>query len=90
MAKKRKKKRERIPPLSLLDKGIYWCGTILVFLVAFFAVFIFEETTDAIAFRDVAVVAYNNDMNGFFVAPALLYGLFSALIFLGTAYDIKP
>ena len=61
MGKQRKARRRSLrPPLSLLDKSIYWTGFLvsLVFAGALY-IFIFR-LLDIIAFRDPSVIAYKS------------------------------
>ena len=90
MSKKSKKKnRSRRPPLSLLDKSIYWLGLILSFIFSLLFVYCFEDITGVIAFRDSAVVAYNSHASFLFVMPLLLYVEISALVFCISALESK-
>lgn len=61
MGKQRKARRRSLrPPLSLLDKSIYWAG-FLVSLVFAGALYIFIlRLLDIIAFRDPSVIAYKS------------------------------
>jgi hypothetical protein len=88
-SKKHKKKRGRMPPLSFFDKAIYWSGLVLLFCMGLGSAFLIEFTTDAIAFRDATVIAYNNDLSIYLVLPAVLYGFISAMIYLLCALDNK-
>lgn len=90
MSKKAKKKnRSCRPPLSLLDKSIYWLGLLLSVIFALLFVFCFEDITNAIAFRDSLVVAYNSHASFLFVMPLLLYVEISALVFCIMALEGK-
>lgn len=90
MSKKSKKKnRSCRPPLSLLDKSIYWLGLLLSVIFALLFVFCFEDITNAIAFRDSLVVAYNSHASFLFVMPLLLYVEISALVFCIMALEGK-
>lgn len=90
MSKKSKKKnRSRRPPLSLLDKSIYWLGLILSFILSLLFVYCFEDITGVIAFRDSAIVAYNSHASFLFVMPLLLYVEISALVFCISALESK-
>lgn len=90
MGKKSKKKnRNRRPPLSFLDKCIYWFILLLSFVFSLLLIFCFEDITTVIAFRNSSVVAYNNHASFLFVTPLLLYIEISALVFCITALDGK-
>jgi len=71
--KYKKKNRSRRPPLSLLDKCIYWAGLMLSMLLTLLLIFCYEGITNAIAFRDPRVVAYNSHASFLLVMPLLLY-----------------
>ena len=74
MGKQRKARRRSLrPPLSLLDKSIYWAGFLvsLVFAGALY-IFIFR-LLDIIAFRDPSVIAYKSHGTHLFTIPFLLY-----------------
>ena len=90
MSKKSKKKnRGRRPPLSLLDKSIYWLILLLSFIFSLLFVFCFEDITTAIAFQNTKVVAYNSHASFLFVMPLLLYVEISALVFCIMALEEK-
>ena len=63
MPKKAKKKVHKMPPLSLLDKLIYWT-ILLVLCVAYFGLLFGPfYLRDVIAFADEAVIAVENLTN---------------------------
>ena len=83
MGKQRKARRRSLrPPLSLLDKSIYWAGFLvsLVFAGALY-IFIFR-LLDIIAFRDPSVIAYKSHGTHLFTIPFLLYLGSSPFIFI--------
>lgn len=83
MGKQRKARRRSLrPPLSLLDKSIYWTGFLvsLVFAGALY-IFIFR-LLDIIAFRDPSVIAYKSHGTHLFTIPFLLYLGLSPFIFI--------
>ena len=83
MGKQRKARRRSLrPPLSLLDKSIYWAG-FLVSLVFAGALYIFIlRLLDIIAFRDPSVIAYKSHGTHLFTIPFLLYLGLSPFIFI--------
>lgn len=85
----KKKSRSCRPPLSLLDKSIYWLGLLLSFIFALLFLFCFEDITNAIAFRDSLVVAYNSHASFLLFMPLLLYIEISALVFCIMALEGK-
>lgn len=90
MSKKSKKENRSFrPPLSLLDKSIYWIGLILSFVFSLLFAYCFEDITGVIAFRDSAVVAYKSHASFLFVMPLLLYIECSALVFCIMALEGK-
>lgn len=85
----KKKSRSCRPPLSLLDKSIYWLGLLLSFIFVLLFLFCFEDITNAIAFRDSLVVAYNSHASFLLFMPLLLYIEISALVFCIMALEGK-
>ncbi len=76
MGKQRKARRRSLrPPLSLLDKSIYWTGFLvsLVFAGALY-IFIFR-LLDIIAFRDPSVIAYKKPWHPFVYNTLFYYTL---------------
>ena len=86
---KKHKKMDRMPPLSFLDKSIYWSAMVLLVVLGLGSPILYEVITDEIVFRDPTVIAYNNDMNGFLIGPALVYAFITGLICLATALESK-
>lgn len=92
MSRKSKHKnqiRSRRPPLSLLDKSIYWLGLFLPYILSLLFAFCFEDITAVIAFRDPSVVAYNSHASFLFVLPVLLYAEISASVYFISALESK-
>lgn len=85
--KSKKGNRSRRPPLSLLDKSIYWLGLLLSFLLSLLFGYCFEDITGIIAFQDSSVVAYKSHASFLFVMPVLLYVEISALVFCISALE---
>lgn len=84
---KRKKNKTQRPPLTLLDKSIYWIGFFLSFLFSLLLIYCFEDITNMIAFRDPAVVAFNSHLSFLFAAPVVLYFECSFAIIILIALD---
>lgn len=72
-SKNRKQMKSRRPPLSRLDKSIYWLGFFLSVIAAIFFGFCLKNIADAVAFRDSSVAAYKRHASFLFVLPVLLY-----------------
>lgn len=90
MGKKSKKhKRMFRPPLSTLDKSIYWLGLLLSFIGILLLGLCFEDITGVIAFQDPSVVAYSSHASFLFVLPLLGYVEISAAVFCITALEEK-
>lgn len=90
MSKKaKKKKRSRRPPLSLLDKSIYWVGLFLSFFLCLLFGYWLEDITGVIAFQDPSVVAYTSHASVLFGLPLPLYVEASAVVFCITALEMK-
>lgn len=87
--KSKKDRRKRRPPLSLLDKSIYWLGLFLSFILSLLFVYCLGSITDIIAFQDSSVVAYNSHVSFLFGMPVVLYVETSAFVFCIAALEGK-
>ena len=72
-SKFRNEQRGLRPPLSLLDKFVYYVAIILSFVLSLVVVFLFSDIWSYIAFRDAFAIAYQNRASFLFILPILLY-----------------
>ncbi len=72
----------KMPALSLLDKCLYNISFLLVFAVGVALALLYMLLCDYIAWSDPDTLAYVHRMNGFLVAPAILYFCVSCVIVL--------
>lgn len=91
MARKAKKKMHRMPPLSFVDKLIYWFLMALLF-AAYFALLIgVLMLRDKIAFRDSTVVAkYDHASLLWMLVPWMTFFLMTFILWLQPYQDRKP
>ena len=79
------------PPLSLLDKSIYFFGFLLSFVVTLLLVFAIQDARDTIAFQDEAVVAHSDHPSFLLAGLFIFYCEISAIgFFLGSMSERKP
>ena len=88
-SKFRNEQRGLRPPLSLLDKFVYYVAIILSFVLSLIVVFLFSDIWSYIAFRDTSVIAYQNRTSFLLILPILLYIEMSGLIFFTTNLESK-
>jgi hypothetical protein len=88
-SKTRNEQRGCRPPLSLLDKFVYYVAIILSFVLSLIVVFLIRDIWSYIAFRDAFVIAYQNRASFLFILPILLYMEMSSLIFFITTLESK-
>lgn len=77
------------PPLSGLDKCIYWLALILTIVGSVIVLFCFEVIQKLIAFTDPTVIADVEQANFLFVLPFLFFIDCSAIIFFMGRYGNK-
>ena len=87
--KSKKRKRGFRPPLSFVDKSIYWLGLLLVFPLTVLLAFWFDDVTGVIAFQDPAVIAYRSHPSYFFIIPLVLYAEISVFLLCLMALEGK-
>lgn len=87
--KKQKKNTNRRPPLSLLDKCIYYLALILSFIAALMIVFRLEDLQELIAFHDPTVIANNVHASFLFILPLSVFLEMSAIIFFAVQLSNK-
>lgn len=74
------------PPLSILDRCIYWLVLILIMVSSVIVLFCFEAIQKLIAFTDPTVIADVEQANFLFVLPLLFFIDCSAIIFFMGRY----
>ena len=85
------KKKHLRPPLSLLDKSVYFFGFLLSFVVTLLLVFAIQDARDTIAFQDEAVVAHSDHPSFLLAGLFIFYFEISAIgFFLGRMSERKP
>ena len=80
--KDKKKNTSRIPPLSFIDKLIYYCLIILSAVCSFLFVLFWDDIRSLIAFKDPEVVAYRGHTSSLLFIPLVGFLLLSIIIFL--------
>lgn len=90
MSKQKKKKAKQLkPPLSAIDKVIYFSGLFASFALALLMIFFFEDITFRIAFSDSSIVAFREHGSMLFIMPFVLYFFISAVIIFTNALTYK-
>ncbi len=84
-----KKKRHLKPPLTFLDKTIYFLCIVLSFLLSLLLAFALDDIQNAIAFSEIGTIAYSSNGSTFFALPFLCYFEISALVFFIVAWEEK-
>lgn len=87
--KKQKKNTKRRPPLSLIDKCIYYLAIGVSYIGTLFLVFRLEDLQRSIAFIDTTVIAEDAHMSFLFVAPLCLFLEISGLVFFAVQLSNK-
>ena len=87
--KKQKKNTSRRPPLSLIDKCIYYLAILVSFIGSIMIAFQLEHLQEAIAFIDPTVIANNVHASFLFVLPFVIYVELSTIIFFGVQLSNK-
>lgn len=82
----RKPNQPNIPPLSVLDKCLYWTALILTLLGSVIILSCFESIQQLIAFADPTVIADVESASFLFVLPLLFFIDVSAVLFLMRRY----
>ena len=94
MGKKTKRKnntRLLRPPLTFLDKSIYFLCIILSFLVTLLSVYCFGDIQDMIAFSKAEAIAYRSHASSLFVVPFIMFFEISAItVFVCGLESKKP
>lgn len=89
MKKSKRKNIHRRPPLSLLDKAIYWVAFFLSFFALLFSVYALDTIRTLIAFRDAATIAHVERASSFLALFLLIYIEISLFVYLYCALKQK-
>jgi len=92
MGKKTKRKDNKPhlrPPLTFLDKSIYFLGIIFSFLGTLLLVFCFSDVQNMIAFNKPGTVAYTSNASTLFIFPLVLFLEGSALVVFISGWESK-
>ena len=87
--KRRDNKRHLRPPLTFLDKSIYFLCIVFSFVGALLLVYCFDDICNMIAFSKAETVAYSSDASYLFVVPFILFLEISALVVFIVAWELK-
>ena len=71
--KRKDNKRHLRPPLTFLDKSIYFLGIIFSFLGALLLAFCFDDIQNMIAFSKAETIAYRSNASFLFVVPFMMF-----------------
>ena len=92
MSKKTKRKdnkRHLRPPLTFLDKSIYFFCIIVSFLGALLLAFCFDDIQNMIAFSKAETIAYRSNASFLFVVPFVMFLEISALVVFIVGWESK-
>lgn len=89
MSKKGKLKRHLRPPLTFLDKSIYFSCIVISFLLSLLLTFCFDDILNLIAFSNNNAIAYRSNASMLFALPFLLYLEISVAITIIVAWEEK-
>ena len=86
--KRKDNKRHLRPPLTFLDKSIYFLCIFFSFLGALLLVYCFNDICDVIAFNKAETIAYRSNAFLFFI-PFMLFLEISVLVFFVSGLESK-
>ena len=87
--KRKDNKRHLRPPLTFLDKSIYFFCIIVSFLGALLLVFCFDDIQNMIAFSKAETIAYRSNASSLFVVPFVMFLEISALVVFIVGWESK-
>ena len=87
--KRKDNKRHLRPPLTFLDKSIYFLCIIFSFLGALLLVFCFDDIHNMIAFSKAETIAYRSNASFLFAVPFLMFLEISALVVFIVGWESK-
>lgn len=82
-------KRHLRPPLTFLDKSIYFLCIVFSYLAALLLVFCFDDIQNMIAFNKPETVAYRNNASCLFALPFMMFLEISALVLFISGLESK-
>lgn len=86
---KKDNKRHLCPPLTFLDKSIYFLCIIFSFLGALLLVFCFDDIRNMIAFGKEETIAYRSSASFLFAAPFIMFLEISAIVVFIVGWESK-
>lgn len=87
--KRKDNKRHLRPPLTFLDKSIYFLCIIFSFLGALLLAFCFDDIQNMIAFSKAETIAYRSNASFLFVVPFMMFLEISALVVFIVGWESK-
>lgn len=87
--KRKDNKRHLRPPLTFIDKSIYFLCIIFSFLGALLLAFCFDDIQNMIAFNKPGTVAYRSNASFFFALPIIMFLEISALVLFISGWESK-
>lgn len=87
--KRKDNKRHLRPPLTFLDKSIYFLCIIFSFLGALLLAFCFDDIQNMIAFSKAETIAYRSNASFLFAVPFMLFLEISALVVFISCWESK-
>ena len=87
--KRKENKRHLRPPLTFLDKSIYFLCIAFSFLGTLLLLFCFDDIKNMIAFNKPETVAYKSNSSFLFALPFLMFIEISGLVLFGSGWQSK-
>ena len=87
--KRKDNKRHLRPPLTFLDKSIYFLCIFFSFLGALLLVFCFDDIQNMIAFSKAETIAYRSNASFLFIVPFMMFLEISALVIFIVGWESK-
>lgn len=87
--KRKENKRHLRPPLTFLDKSIYFLCIAFSFLGTLLLVFCFDDIKNMIAFNKPETVAYKSNSSFLFALPFIMFLEISGLVLFGSGWQSK-
>lgn len=87
--KQKDNKRHLRPPLTFLDKSIYFLCIIFSFFCALLLAFCFDDIQNMIAFSKAETIAYRSNASFLFVVPFIMFLEVSALVVFIVGWESK-
>ena len=87
--KRKDNKRHLRPPLTFLDKSIYFLCIFFSFLGTLLLAFCFDDIQNMIAFSKAETIAYRSNASFLFVVPFMMFLEISALVIFIVGWESK-